>query len=464
MRVVIVGAGMTGLTAAAEVARRRPDASVTVLEASDRVGGKVLTSAFAGRPVDCGADAFLARVPEGLELCRRLGLDDRLVTPATRQAYVYSRGALRPFPERTVLGVPTDLDALARSEVLSPAGVERARADLTLPGGPLVGDRSVGSLVRERLGDEVFERLVGPLLSGVNAGDADKLSLEAGAPQLAAAVREQPSLIAGLRVQSASSGGDSSAPIFYGVPSGTQTITDTLAEHARRDGVDIILRAEVRGLRRRSDQAAGYRLRLATDEMLDAEAVVLAVPDFVAARLLEPLAPDVATELGAVEYASVVMVTLAVPRAGIDRPLDGSGFLVAQPEGLLLTACSWASSKWAHLDQPDTVILRASAGRHHDRRALELDDETLIDALVDDLGLTMALDATPLSARVSRWVDALPQFRPGHLDRVARWRSAMREECPGVVAAGAGIEGLGLPACIRQGWAAAATVAASGER
>ncbi len=460
--IAVVGAGITGLAAAVEVARLDPDTDIQVFEASDRVGGKILTTGFAGRPVDCGADAFLARVPEGIELCRRLGLADHLVSPASRHAYVYSRGALRPFPAGTVLGVPTDLDVLAASGVVSPAGVERAGADLTMGGDPLRADRSVGDLVRERLGDEVFERLVAPLLSGVNAGDADQLSVEAGAPQLAAAVRDQPSLIAGLRAQ-ASSATDPDAPVFFGLPDGTQTLTDTLATQARQAGIAIHLRSDVRSMASTAD-GRRYRLHVGDDadgghRTLDVDAVVLATPDFVTARLLEHLAPDVASGLAAVDYASVVMVALAVPRAAIGRELDGSGFLVAQPEGLVLTACSWASSKWAHLDDGDTAILRASAGRADDRRALELDDDELVEALLADLGTTMALDGRPSAVRVTRWLDALPQFRPGHLDRVAEWRAQLATDRPGLVTVGAGIEGLGLPACIRQAWAAAAQLA-----
>ncbi len=251
--------------------------------------------------------------------------------------------------------------------------------------------------------------------------------------------------------------------MFFGLPNGTQTLTDTLAAQARQAGIAIHLRSDVRSVATTAD-GARYRLHVGDDadggdRTLDVDAVVLATPDFVTARLLEHLAPDVASGLAAVDYASVVMVALAVPRAAIGRDLDGSGFLVAQPEGLVLTACSWASSKWAHLDDGDTAILRASAGRADDRRALELGDDELVEALLADLGTTMALDGRPSAIRVTRWLDALPQFRPGHLDRVAEWRAQLATDRPGLVTVGAGIEGLGLPACIRQAWAAAAQLA-----
>jgi oxygen-dependent protoporphyrinogen oxidase len=452
-RVVVVGAGITGLTAAFTLLEEAPETQVDVIEAADRVGGKVLTGPFAGRRVDAAADAFLARVPDGVDLCRRLGLAERLVSPAARTAYLFSRGALLRFPEGLVLGVPTDLDALARSGVLSPEGVARAAEDLTMgPDPERAGgtDESVGSLVRRRLGDEVYDVLLGPLLSGVNAGDADHLSVAAGAPQFAAGLARHGSLIAGARAQkAAATQADPDAPVFFGLPGGTQILTDTLAARITAGGGRIHLGAAVVSI---APAPTGGYLVHAGDGVspIPADVVILTTPLFVTGPLLAPFAPDVADEMTDLEYASAIMVTLAVPIAAIDHPLDASGFLVAEAERLLLTACSWASSKWAHLADPEIAILRASAGRHHDPRALDLDDDSLVDALLDDLGTTMGVRGRPTETRVTRWERSLPQFRPGHLGRIEQWRGALAEAAPGLLATGAGFEGLGLPACIRQ--------------
>jgi protoporphyrinogen/coproporphyrinogen III oxidase len=455
MTIAVIGAGITGLTTAHTLLRDHPGTEVVVLDADRAVGGKIRTTEFAGHAVDCGADAFLARVPEGAELCHELGLDDRLVTPATQRAYVYVDAALRAFPEGLSLGVPTDLDALARSGIVSPEGVERARADLTMGGDGWNGDESVGALVRRRVGDEVFERLVAPLLSGVNAGDADALSVEAGAPQFAAAIQDQASLIEGLRRQRETAS-DPAAPVFYGLSSGTQTLTDALAQRIHAGGGHLRRSTPVTAIER---SRAGYRVHLGVDdEALDADAVALTAPAPVSAGLLEPLESEVANGLGAMEYASVIMVAFAFPHDAIGRDLDGSGFRVAEREGLLLTACSWASSKWAHLRDPGQVILRVSAGRHHDRRALGLDDDELVAALMDDLAATMGVSAAPTVIRVTRWRDALPQFRPGHLERVRSWRDRLADECRDLVVGGAAFDGLGLPACIRQGRMLAASL------
>jgi oxygen-dependent protoporphyrinogen oxidase len=306
-------------------------------------------------------------------------------------------------------------------------------------------------MVRRRLGDEVFERLVSPLLSGVNAGDADELSLAAGAAQLAGAVRRQPSLVAALREQqqaALAAGADPAAPVFYGIPVGTQTLTDLLLARLAAAGVPVHLRCPATAL---EPTDGGWRLRTAAGAIV-ADRVVLATPAPVTARLLESVVPDVAAEVGDLDYASVAMVTLAVRRAAVDHPLDASGFLVAAPDRLpFLTACSFASTKWAHLTDPELAILRVSAGRSGDRAALELSDDDLVAALGADLATTIGLATPPVASRVTRWIDALPQFRPGHLGRVHDWRARLMARAPGVLLAGAAYDGLGLPACVRQG-------------
>jgi oxygen-dependent protoporphyrinogen oxidase len=468
-RVVVVGAGIAGLTCAYRLSRLPATTGsaleVMLYEASDRTGGKVRTSEIAGIPVDEGIDGFLARVPAAVGLCRELGLGERLTSPAGGGAFVYCYGALHRFPEGLVLGVPTDLDALAAWGVISSAGVERARQDLTAPAdGPPPGtDESVGALVRRRLGDEVFETLVAPLLSGVNAGDADRLSVAGGAAQFAAARADGPSLIEGLRRQRAAAAaavaasGGPPPPVFHGLVGGTQSLTDALT--AALPAGSVHTGVAVTALRPEGDGVA-----LDVDGRTEhADAVVLAVPSFAAAPLVRPFDAALADDLASLEWASVALVTFAVRRSAIDHPLDGSGFLVAEAEGLLMTACSFGSSKWAHWTAPavagddDVVILRVSAGRHHDPRAAELDDDKLVAQLQGELGATIGLHDDPLAVRVTRWDRALPQYRPGHLDRARAWKT--RAAAHGVYLTGASYLGLGLPACVTDAEATAAAVA-----
>ena len=439
--IAVVGGGITGLAAAYELVQLGEE--VVVLEASDRLGGKIRTSSFAGRPVDEGADAFLARVPWAVDLCKELGLTDDLVAPAQGSALVWAKGALRPIPEGVVLGVPTGVASLARSGLISPLGLLRAGLDLVLPRRRIDGDRSVGELIRSRMGGEVLELLVDPLLGGINAGDADRLSVDASAPQLADAARRHRSLILGLRGAPKAPPG----PVFHAHPGGMERLVDAVV--ARLAGIDIRLGAPVDRL-----VADGGRYRL-EPAGVTADRVVVATPAFAAADLLADAAPEAAARLRAIDYSSVAVVTMAFPRSSVPGPLDASGYLVPKREGRLTTAVSWSSSKWTHLGGGDEVILRASAGSYGDGRALALDDDALVDALTAELREATGVTGAPTATRVTRWDRAFPQYTPGHLARVEEIERSVANALPGVHLAGAAYRGIGIPACIRQGREAA---------
>lgn len=446
----VVGAGISGLAAAWEAHRR--GARVVVADAAPVAGGKLRTGRLAGAPVDEAADAFLARVPDAADLCAELGLETELVSPATGTAYVWLDGALRRLPPDQLLGVPTDLDAVAASGLLSPAGVERARADLTLPDDRPGGDESVGALVRRRLGAEVLDRLVAPLVGSIYAGDCDRLSLEVSAAQLAAARdhdRSDPSLVraaAALRAQAV----DTGRPVFLAPAGGMDRLVRALTD---RLGDAVRLGTAVAAV---EPDGTGWRIAPLD---VTADAVVVAAPAFAAAPLLKPLAPEAAEVLAAVDHASVTLVALAVPADGVDRPLDGSGFLVPRSAGLLLTACSWLTSKWPHLAvEPEVAVLRASVGHDGDDRARSLPDDALVAGVRADLEATMGLRAAPVEVRVSRWERSFPQPRPGHLAAVARADAALAARSPRLAATGAWARGVGVPACIREARAAAARV------
>ena len=446
--IAVVGGGITGLAAAYELVQLGEE--VVLLEAGDRLGGKLRTTPFAGTMVDEGADAFLARVPWAVDLCKELGLTDDLVSPAVGSALVWAKGGLRPIPDGVVLGVPTGITSLARSGLISPLGLARAGLDLVLPRRRAAGDRSVGELIRTRMGAEVLELLVDPLLGGINAGDADRLSAEASAPQLADAARRHRSLILGLRGAPKAPPG----PVFYAHPEGMERLVAALVSHL--DGADVRLGAPVERL---SPVESGYRLEPAG---VGADAVIVATPAFVAADVLADAAPDAAAGLRAIDYSSVVLVTLAFPVEAVPRPLDASGYLVPKREGRLTTAVSWSSSKWAHLAGTDRVIVRISAGHYGDERALALDDHALVDPLTTELREATGITGPPSEVRVTRWPRAFPQYTPGHLDRVQEIERSVANALPGVHLAGAAYRGIGVPACIRQGREAARAATTGG--
>ncbi len=440
MKIAIVGAGITGLAAGYEAVRA--GAEVVVYEASERAGGRLLTTELAGQPVDEGADAFLARVPWAIELCQELGLGAELVSPAQRAAFVYSRGALRALPQPNMLGVPLDFDALAASGIISEEGVDRARQEPELAGSPLAGDQSVGELVRRRMGDELADRLVDPLVGGINASSIDHLSVRAAVPQLAEAASWGSSLVRELRRLAASSTADPAAPVFYTLPGGLGRLTDELTDQL------------------------GDRLRLSSPVAdlgeIDADQVIVTLPADAARALVAPVSARTAELLGTIDYASVVLVSLAYDAADVEHPMAGSGYLVPAVEDRTITACSWASSKWAHVGSPNTVVLRVSAGRYGDDRALTLGDDALLEAVRADLAATMGLDAQPHTIRISRWERSLPQLRPGHLDLVANIEQTLAQNVPWLRVTGAWARGLGIPACIHQGREAAQVSVAQG--
>jgi len=438
--VAVVGGGITGLAAAWELLGS--GAEVMVLESSNHLGGKIVTDDIGGHPVDLGPDAFVARTPEATDLCRELGLEDELVTAATEHAAVWVGGRLRPLPRDILLGVPSRLRSVARSRILSAGAVARLALDGLVPRGRRKegdGDVSVGDLVTARLGRQVLDRLVDPLFGGIHAGPAGELSVEATAPQLAAAASAR-SLMRGLRAQR----GDQAKPAFHSLRGGLGQLVDRLVEELRAGGVTIHLDSPVDSV-----------------PVEGADATIVATPALVTAGLVAVASPAAAAELRSIDHASVTVTVLAYSASAFPEPPDGSGFLVPQSDGHLMTACSFASSKWPHWAEPGEVVLRVSAGRFGDERALEMKDIELVQNLHNELVEVLHLTEAPMRARVTRWVDAFPQYRVGHLERVARMEAALRRDLPGVEVVGAAYRGLGITTCIAQGRAAARRALAS---
>ena len=439
-RVVVVGAGIAGLSTAWYLQQRGVDA--VVVDAADRAGGKVRTSELDGVPLDVGPDTFLGRMPWAVELCRELGLGDDLVAPATSQAWLWSRGRLRSLPEGLALGVPLKPLALARSGVVSPSGLARAGLDVVLPQLKPRADPSVADVIGGRLGQEVLERLVDPLIGGINAGRSDRLSLAAVAPDLFAAYRRHRSLIFGLRAERRKSP-PSDAPLFLGLRGGMERLTSTLAAK-----LDVRLSTPAEAVAR----SQGGRLAVAVrgDGPLEADAVVLATPASAATALLRGASPKAAATLAQIRYATVAVATLAYRPEDMSHPLDGSGFLVPRVDGRLLTACTWFSSKWPDVRPGGLVLLRCSAGRDGDERIAQLDDTELVARLHAEAAEALGLRAVPVESVVTHWPNAFPQYDVGHLGRVEAAERALARELPGVTLVGASYRGVGIASCVRQ--------------
>lgn len=448
---VIVGGGISGL-AAAWFLRQNASVRVTVLEGSPRIGGKLHTSEVAGVSVDEGAEAMLNRRPEGKDLARAVGLGDDLVSPGTTQAAIYTRGALRPMPKGQVMGVPSDLTELARSGIISPAGLLRVPLDQILPATLVTTDVSVAAYIRARMGAEVLDRMIEPLLGGVYAGRSDMLSLEATMPRIAAAARAERSLLAAARQIVAEAPKDA-GPVFTTLRGGLGSLPEAVA---KASGADVRTGVTVRELHR---TLAGWRLvtgPVPDPSTIEADAVILAVPGPAASRLLRDEVPKASAELARIEYSSMAIVTLAFPATHFEQVPTGSGYLVPPVEGRPVKAATFSSVKWPHL-AGEHVIVRCSIGRLGDEHLLQRDDAELVSLGVAEMSEVMGVRGLPADSRVSRWGGALPQYNVGHLDRVARARAAVAVQ-PGLAVCGAAYDGLGIPACISTARTAAARI------
>lgn len=452
---LVLGGGVSGLTAADDIVRADPRAQVLLLEGGDRVGGKLRAGELAGRQLDVGAEAVVARRPEGLEMIERAGLGDEVVHPTGASARIWSRGRLHPVPGRTFMGVPADPDRLRG--LLTDEEVARAVHERALT--TAATDVSVADLVGPRLGDAVVQRLVEPLLGGVYAGQAELLSAAVTLPALLRAARAGEPLLATVDRLLPPPAADAGArpPVFATVAGGLHRLPAALAAQLARRGVTVRTGTLVRELH----ALPGGGFEVVTGPRPDptayrADRVVLALPPAPASRLLREVAPDASALVGEVETASSAVVTLAFRAAELGA-LDASGFLVPAVDGRTVKASTFSAAKWdwvaeegrgAGPDGEDLTFVRVSVGRHREEATLQVPDPELVRVCLAELGTALDRELpAPADRHVQRWGGALPQHAVGHLDRIAAVREALAG-VPGLVGCGAAYDGVGVPACV----------------
>lgn len=459
-RAVVVGGGIAGLTAAERLAARLGGAAVLLVETERWLGGKILTERREGFVMEGGPDCFLAMKPGGMAMCRHLGIEDRVIgtNPDLRRSFVKRLGRLHPLPDGITGLVPSRITPLMTTPILSLGGRLRAGAELLVPRRKNGEPESVGEFVRRRFGREAWDYLIEPLLSGIFAGDGDRLSLGATFPQLKATEEQHGSLLRPmLKARFAPPARNGGPPVGFvtlarGLGELVEQIEARLPAEAVRLGVGVTALSRPPG--------GPYRLSLSDGSVIEAESVVLATPAFATAELVAGFDPALAAPLREIPFVTTATVSLAFPRQAVARPLQGYGYVSPRVEGGQIVAVTWTSNKFPGRVPGDGVLVRAFLGRSGQEEIVNASDEEMVAVVRQELRSLHGITAAPSFSLVVRWPKGMPQYTLGHEGRLARIGEALGQ-WPGLFVAGSSYRGVGIPDCIQSGWAAADGVLAA---
>lgn len=469
-RVVIIGGGISGLAAAHRLKELNPSLALTLIEASGRVGGTLLTDEREGFLLERGPDSFITEKPEAVALAKRLGIESHLIETNRnhRRSFIVRKGRLRPVPEGFQLLAPSRIWPFITSDIFSLSGKARMAADLFLPRKSANGiaDESLGSFVRRRLGREALERMAQPMVGGIYTADPETLSLRATLPRFLDMERDHGSVVLAMlrkaRIQkkadqsgTKSTSGTSGARynLFLSFDRGMEVLVRALEKALAQ--INIKLNTQVQSIVRNS---ASWTIQLSSGQTLEADAICLAVPAYIAAQLLSGVSPSLAAQLKQIKYASTATINFAYPRDAIQHALDGFGFVVPYVEKRSLIACSFSSVKFAGRAPDGHVLLRAFAGGALQPEIFALEESEMLARVESDLRELLKIKSQPLFTEVSKWRNSMPQYEVGHLDRVAAIENSVRE-LPALTLAGNAYRGTGIPDCIRSGETAAEHIA-----
>ena len=456
-QIVIIGGGIAGLSTAwyLQKAAQAQDKAVriTVVERDSRLGGKLLTETVrlpdSPEPllVEAGPDAFIAQKPWGLKLARELGLEDQLIStqPARHKVYVLHRNHPEPLPDGVNLVVPTLLGPFLRSPIMSWRGKLRMLLDLVLPARRSGGDEALAGFIKRRFGAEALDKIAEPLMAGIHNAEAERQSLAATFPRFREVEQKYGSLIRGMRAARKKVPANQTMSPFVSLKGGISTLVESLAAQLN---CDLRVGRSVISIRYRPDAPAPYQVALDDGTQIDAAAVVLAVPAFVAADLVAPWADALSAGLRQIRYVSTGTVTLAFRRSEIGMPLDSYGLVIPPSERRRINAVTVLSRKWAGRAPDEYVLLRAFVGGSKNPGVLKLSDSDLVELVRDEFRIIFGIAAAPVWSGVYRWPLANPQYDVGHLDHI----DALEARCPaGLYLCGSAYRGVGIPDCARQG-------------
>ncbi|WP_019240398.1 MULTISPECIES: protoporphyrinogen oxidase [Bacillus] len=455
-KVVIIGGGITGLTAAYYLQKEARDEDlpleVTLIEAAPCLGGKVQTVLKDGFVIEKGPDSFLERKTSAARLAKEVGMEDQLVNNTAGKSYVLAREKLHPMPGGSIMGIPTEIGPFITTGLFSPIGKLRAAADFILPRSKEEGDQALGGFFRRRMGNEVVENLIEPLLSGIYAGDIDQLSLMSTFPQFYQVERKYRSLIVGMKLgtpprpkqKNIETGKSSKKGMFLtfknGLYSFIQAIESSLEEGTVYKNIKVNKVVKDNKV---------YRLLLNNNECMTADAVIVTVPHQKAQSMFSDYPfMNIFKDMSS---TSVANVAIAFDESAIEKDIDGTGFVVSRNSDYSITACTWTHKKWPHTTPKGKALLRCYVGRPGNETIVDLPDEEIIKIVLEDLSKTMNITHTPDFSVVSRWKDSMPQYTVGHKERIDAVNDAVKSNLPGVFLSGASFNGLGLPDCIDQG-------------
>ena len=448
-RIVVIGGGISGLAAAHRLLELGQSKQVTLIEASDRLGGTIQTTHRDGFLLERGPDSFISEKPQAVALAKRLGLESRIIqtNEKYRRSFIVRNGRLRPVPEGFQLLAPSRIWPFIASDIFTVTGKLRMAVDLFLPrkGTNGTNDESLASFVRRRLGSEALERMAQPMVGGIYTADPETLSLRATLPRFLDMERDHRSLIlAMLRQGRTAKRGTSGArySLFLSFDRGMQVLVDALAQ----------IKADIRLNTRAALKHDGLTWTITTNtgEQLKADAVCLAVPAYIAASLLNEIDQDLANKLQQIRYASTATINLAYRRAALAHPLNGFGFVVPFVEKRSLIACTFSSVKFSGRAPDEHVLLRAFAGGALQPEIFALDETEMAKRVEADLRELLGIKEAPLFVEVAKWGRSMPQYEVGHLDRVKEIENSLNK-LPGLTLAGNAYQGAGIPDCIRSG-------------
>jgi oxygen-dependent protoporphyrinogen oxidase len=459
---LIIGGGIAGLSAAYYLQKYFADGGsdwrILLLEAGDRLGGKIHTERIDGFVIEGGPDTFLASKPWATQLCQELGLEDRLqgTNPVQKNTYILRAGELQPLPDGLTMMIPTNIAAMLQTKLLNWPAKIRMGMDWLIPPKPLNGDESLGAFVSRRLGRSAYENLIEPLMSGIYAGDGDALSLQATFPYLRDLEMNYGGLVKGalstrrkMRRKGQVPSGSRSA--FLTPKSGLQEIIESLVNYLEKTGCELRTSQTVHRLSRSGNK---YYVHPVYGPAIEADALILATPAFSSARLLGDLAPDLAMDLNDIPYVNAATVSLAYEQSELSRPLDGYGYVIPRKEGQRALACTWTSTKFPHRAPEGKALLRVFFGRAGEGFEVPTDKAELVKLARQELAHTLNIHAEPILSQAFYWEKAMPQYNLGHPERLARIEGQLKS-LPCLALAGNAYRGIGIPDCIHSGELAA---------